>query len=80
MGRMRGRRDAQVMTLVEGSMKIALELTAVVRLPDQIAPRHSASVEMTPDWSSDAGVRHRASPHSEGMRPSPDTMKRIAKK
>ena len=42
---MGGRRDAHMLAVTEGFGKVAFELAAVIRLPDQIAQRDAATVQ-----------------------------------
>ena len=52
----RGRRDAHMLAVAEGGRKIALELAAVVGLPDQIPQRDSVAIQMLLDACGEDGA------------------------
>ena len=51
-----GRRDADVLAVAESFGKVALELPAVVGLPDQIAEGDAAAIQMLLDAGSEDGA------------------------
>src|ERR1700739_181422 len=56
----RGGRDAHVLAVPESFGKVALELSTVVGLPDQIAERDTVAVQMLLNAGSENGAGRRA--------------------
>jgi hypothetical protein len=57
--------DAYMLAVAEGFGKIALELAAVVRLPDQVAERNAVAMQMLLDAGSERCTEWRVSAAAE---------------
>ena len=57
---MRNRRDAHVLAVAQSFGEIALELAAIVGLPDQITQRDAVAIQVLLDAGSEHGAGRRA--------------------